>query len=201
MIDYKGLLSRAIYEYEAKLGAFLSSGKEISDLREKARAYYSTSNNLVKQQAAAVAAKADGLLGDFRSIQEQALATAQAAAALRGKMDSDPVWKNVLSASPLSWGYETAKQAALMFGQATRLAADLALITKRISTHGKNVSALQADVSGLDNFAQGKGIKATVGSLAGWGGSTVKTVATVAAVAAVAAYLLPAGIARAARRA
>lgn len=199
-MNVKDLLERALYDYEAKVGAFMASGRELFDLRARAAHYFDSANGLVKSRSIAVADKVSGLLTDFQSIQGSALEAAKKAGEFKYKLDSDPLWRNIVASPWSNFGYETLKQARLIVGQITAVAADLSLVNKRMNRHLEALKAARADVAGLDDYAQGKGVAARADAFFNFSGSTVKSAAVIAAGLAVLAYVLPAGIARAGRR-
>jgi len=195
-MDYKDTLERSIYSLEEVMGKFLTTGAEIIRQRDQASGYLSVSDNVTKSKAQAVVAKATGLLANFKSIQLSGMDALSKANTLKTKMDTDPLWKNILSAPLDNFGYETLKQAKLMFGQVTSLAADLYTIQQRMGKHMTDVSNLQSDVVALDKFAQGKGIASLLSKTTSFYGDYITKVGVVFAVVAAVVLLGPGAIKR-----
>lgn len=199
MIDYKANLEQAIYALEARMGKFLMTGSEIAGLQNRARQYVQSPNAEVRSKANAVLSKATGLLGDFKDIQIAGLAAANKAATLRAEVERDPLWKNILSANWNTLGWETLKQARLMVGRLTGTVSETATTLGRVNRHLANVEGLQADMSDLDAYAQGKGVTRRLDSFFGSLDSTAKMTLGIGVAAVAGFYLLPMGLKKAAR--
>ena len=204
--DPKGAMDSAIYGIQNEMGKFLSSGQTILNIKTRARAYISSKNYDVALKAQAVVSKSDSLLANIQTIQSNGGNVLSQASAIRAKMDSDPLWRNILTADWNSLGYESIKVARNMIGQSSGLVGDLAGIVKQMNSHMNQTASLQNDMSALDDLAQGRGIKGTLSQIGGLGsiGSGVKEVAIIGVVAVIGIMLLPeiiGGIARGARKA
>lgn len=168
-VDYSGVLGKAILDYQAKLGAFLQTGSQINSLKAQAAQYANMKNPDVVSTAQAVVDKANGLLDEFNSIEQDGLTTGQAASALQTQMNQDPLWRNLLQANiggALSnLGTEPLSKARSMFSQVTDMANKLYALDARMDAEIKNTSGLQSDVDNLSAYAQGKGLKPILNSL------------------------------------
>lgn len=152
-------LNQAILDYEAHIGAFLQTGAEITQLRNRAAAYSGVSDAAVAQKAQAIVAKCNGALSSFNGVQSQAISTAQQASALQSQIKSDPQWQALMSADTSVLGYQTLQALASKASQISGVVQNLVGIENQIDGHlNDTMPGLRADVDDLDNLAQGKGI-------------------------------------------
>ncbi len=168
-MNYQDQLDRAGFALRNKVGKVLSSGSEIMTARDRAAGYRGTSNAQVNATAEAVFAKASGLLTQYRSIESESVTVLSQAAALRVKMETDPVWKSVTAGNYESLGWATLARAKDYIGEVTGLLGRLASLAARCDAHLKAVSDLQGDLSSLESFAQGRGFRATAQTALGIG--------------------------------
>lgn len=167
-MSYQDDLDRAGFAVRDKVGKVLSSGSEIISLRDRASQFRATSNAQVNAQAEAVVSKATGLLNNYKKIEADSITQLGKANDLRAKMDTDPVWKSINSGNTANFGWELLTRVADYVGQAASVTQGLLAIAKRCDDHMTAVAGLRSDVSGLEDFAQGKGFKATVSSFGGF---------------------------------
>lgn len=192
-MNYQDELDKAGFAVRDKVGKVLSSGAEIIALRERASGYRATKNPEVNATAEAVVTKANGLISNYKAIEGESLALLSQAAELRAKMETDPLWKSILSGNVSMFGWATATQAKDRIGQAMGLVQKLVALASRCDAHLKSVSALRGDVDSLESFAQGKGLRSAITGLRGFAGdymSMLKWVG-VGAVAIAAVVYLP----------
>lgn len=180
-MDYKAELDRAGFAVRDKVGKVLSSGSEIMTLRDRAAGYRGTSNGQVNQTAEAVVLKANGLLANYKAIEAESINVLGQAAAMRTKMETDPLWKTIEGGSYSNvLGWESLARAKDYIGQASGLTSNLLNVSRRADAHLSDVSALRSDVSSLESFAQGKGIRATIAGVKGFAGDYLGTIKVVA---------------------
>ena len=172
MIDYKDQLDRAGYALRDKVGQVLSSGSRIVSYRDRAAQYAKSANPKVVALANAVTARASGLLGNYRSIESDSVATTERANTLRAKMDTDPTWKAILT-NPTSLlstaGWSTVAFINSQIQEAGTVIAKLVSLGSRADQHMKSVDELSENVTDLDQFAQGRGLSAKLAAVSSFG--------------------------------
>lgn len=154
-----GALDQAILDYEAHVGEFMTTGAEITTLRDRANAYVGSSDPTVAAKAKAVVDEANSALSNFNDIQSTAIAAAQKANALQTQLKGDANFQNNLTADTSSLGWATLQAFANQATSIAAVAGDLASVESRLEDHLNNtMPSLRSDEQDLENFAQGKGI-------------------------------------------
>lgn len=144
---------------ESKLGTFLTTNQTIRDARGRAQAQQNSTKPDVVSSAKALAAKADGLLKQYDNIKTNGMATADKLATLKTAFQTDSVLK---LDNPLSMGtrvVELFNQKKSDIMNAVSSASQLAV---NMQQHIDATNQLVQDVSNLEDYAAGKGIKATL---------------------------------------
>lgn len=179
-------LDRASYAAQDKMGKFLSSGQRIVTLQDQARVFLKSDTAAARDRAAALVTQGDALRSSLGSLQTRAMSVLGQASDLRGKMDTDPFWKNVTQADWSSFGYETLSKAKAAAVQVGALAGSLYGLNKEMDSHMSQVDSYASDVGDLTGVAQGTGVNRLFNA-AGAAGTMLKTNSLIIGLGAVAA--------------
>lgn len=177
--NVKDQLDRAILEYQAQLGDFLRTGRDLTDAKDRASFYRSADNAAVKAKAQGLISKADGLLANLKSIQASGLDVGGRAAALKAQFDADPNLKALLSTDPNVLGWRTLQVVQEKGATITALVKDLYAVKKSMNAHVSQVEDLKDEIGDLDNLAQGKGLASLASSFGSWYGGNMSRVVTI----------------------
>ncbi len=200
--QFQTQLDKAQADIENKVGQFLSSASTIQSVKARAQAQANSKNPDVKSRAIAIVNKADGLMGQYGTIQSQGAALLSQIAQLKIQIQTNPVF-NFDSTSQMGTAVLT------LFNQykeqIANAVSNAALVNRAIDSHMTDVNSLSSDVTSLENFAQGKGFTSVVSSITGsigtGLGSNIVKPAVYVGVAALAVYFLaPSFFGRMARR-
>ena len=175
-MNYQESLDRAGYAVRDKVGKVLSSGAEIMSLRDRASQFRSTKNPDVNARAEAVIAKANGLLGNYKTLEAESIMLLGEANAMRSRMDTDPLWQSILKGDTSVLGWSVLARAKDYIGEATSLTQRLASAAGRADDHLKAVGQLKKDEGSLEDFAQGKGFSLNLGKLGGFAAEGLSTI-------------------------
>jgi hypothetical protein len=186
--DPMAAVQTAQLQIEARVGQFLTTGQQISDLKTQADGQKSSSNSIVADKAAALSSQASALLTQYGNIKTDATALINDVISLKDKISSDPA-KYADSGSGTVYGWRVMDVLSQNKNQVIQATADSASMIKRIDTYTDQVNQLQNDVADLINFAQGKGLSATLASIGGAYTGIAKTGVAVG-VGALAIYFL-----------
>ncbi len=173
-----------------KVGRVMSSGAVIVGLRDRASQYVTASNADVVSQAQAVVAKANGLLDNYKSIDTDAVAVLGQASSMSTAMNTDPIWQTVLSGDLSNMGWASLQKIQEYTAQGSNLLSALNTLNSRADAHLGSVDDLTSDVSSLDSFAQGKGLKAAIAGIRSVGTDYLSTLKWVG-IGAIALFFLP----------
>lgn len=181
-------VQNAELQIEAAVGNFLTTGQTVSDLKTQADGQKNSSNSVVVDKANALSSQASSLLTQFSSIQGDSQDLINRIIDLKNKINQDPSkYADPNSSTFFGWSVMDVlnqnKQAVL------QASSDSATMIRRINSYETSVNQLKSDVADLINFAQGKGVAATLSSI-GSGYTKVAEVGVGVGVAALAVYLL-----------
>lgn len=161
----KDLLNRAIADQQAALGDFLRTASELYAVRDQAAELTKVDKVDVSDKAKALVANCNGLLTAGQTVQAAGLDAAAKASAMQTQIQTDPTWQNLLKADFSSLGWGTLQKATQMAGQVTGLVQDLVAVKNRMNDHIAQVNNAKQALSDLVDYAQGRGIKATLSSI------------------------------------
>ncbi len=176
MINYKDDLDRAGYALRDKVGQVLSSGSKILALRDRAAQYSGSTDANVVTTSNAVVSKANGLLNNYKGIENDSANLSIQANNLRAKMDTDATWQSILTdpaALLASAGWGTVAVVNSYINDAVTVISGLESLTTRANEHLNSVNQLGSDISDLDSLAQGRGITANLAKLRDAGGAII----------------------------
>lgn len=187
MLNYADSITQAKFAVQDKIGKVLSSGSQLLAIKARAANFLNTTNPSVNEQAAAITAKANGLVSNLEQIQADALRLGGQSNAILAEIQSDPTWQAIqTNPSFMSYaGYAVKAAAENKIGQASAIAQQLAGVAARADEHLKQVSRLAADQVDVENFAQGKGISAKLSSVGGFFGGVLEKETTILSAGAV----------------
>lgn len=194
-------LNDAQTKLEAKVGTFLTTGATIQDSKARAQAQQNSPKDEVRSRAAAIVAKANGLATQYDSIKQQGVTLLSQLNDLKTQVNASEVFK---FDNPLTMGTRIVELFNQIKGSVSQALRNSVNLMGRMDQHIKDTQSLQADVSSLESYAQGKGWQATAesvgSSLLGSYTSIMKPVAVVGVVIAAGYFLLPSFLGRVARR-
>lgn len=181
-------VQNAELQIESAVGNFLMTGQIVSNLKTQADGQKNSSNSVVVQKANALSAQASSLLTEYRSIQSDSQALINKIIDLKNRINQDPSkYADPNSSTFFGWSVMDVlsqnKQAVI------QASSDSASMIRRIDSYTTSVNQLKSDVSDLINFAQGKGVSATLSSI-GSGYTKIAEVGVGVGVAALAVYFL-----------
>lgn len=186
-------LEKALSGAQGRWDAFVEARRIPQRVYARSQQYGKAKSSRVRSTAFGVTSKARGLEvaasvlhGEFSS----ALASGRE---VLSEMGSDPAWKSLLVSDWEKFGPRTKAGLSNLIGEATQTTKALWDAKRSADKFISESKGLSGDLSSLESFAQGKGLRASVEAVGGLYADTATKVATYGAIG-LAAYLFLPGI-------
>jgi len=187
--QFSNQIDSAVAKLENEIGVSLTTNQAARDLKGRAQALQNSPKSDVQSRAAAVVAKANGLISEFDSIQSDATQTLQQLSDVKNSISNDPLFQYSDLGQMGSRVIELFSQKKS--GIDSLLTGSVALVG-RMDQHIKSVKSLQSDVESLEAYAQGTSLQAIVQNAAGGVTSNVlKPIAIVGTIGVLVYFLAP----------
>lgn len=190
-------LEDAQRKLEAQVGRFLTTGQIIADMRTRAEQYRNSPKPEVKNRAAALVSRSNGLLTQYGSLKDQASSLITKLLTLKNNLSSDPAF----NVDPKLAGTSVAARVASQSSAILSASGESLTLLSRLQSHIKDTNALVSEVSALDQYSEGKGVDAKLDGATSFIQGTTKMTVGIIAVGVLAYFMVPSMLVRTVRRA